>query len=59
MCAVLTGQGSYIIDVVVKASNVKRFERLLSSLNATILPIQLENNTDISDISVTTGEWQS
>lgn len=59
MCAVLTGQWNYIIDVVVKASNVETFERLLSSLNATILPIQLDNNTDISDISVATGEWQS
>ncbi|XP_030260214.1 adhesion G protein-coupled receptor F5-like [Sparus aurata] len=51
---VLTGQWNYIIDVVVKASNVETFERLLSSLNATILPIQLDNNTDISDISVAT-----
>lgn len=56
MCAVLTGQWNYIIDAVVKAPNAETFERIVSALKATVLPIQLDNNTDISDISVTTGE---
>ncbi|XP_070706014.1 adhesion G protein-coupled receptor F5-like [Pempheris klunzingeri] len=51
---VLTGQWNYIIDVVVNASNVETFEQIRSSLNTTSLPIQLDNNTEISDISVTT-----
>uniref|UniRef100_A0A8C9XAZ4 Adhesion G protein-coupled receptor F5 n=1 Tax=Sander lucioperca TaxID=283035 RepID=A0A8C9XAZ4_SANLU len=52
--AVPTGQWEYIIDVVVNVSNVETFELSLSSLNATSLPIQLDNNIEISDISITT-----
>lgn len=54
--AVLTGQWSYIIDVVVNVSDVETFERIRPALSATSLPIQLDNNTEISDISITTGE---
>ncbi|XP_049914783.1 mucin-17-like isoform X5 [Epinephelus moara] len=49
-----TGQWNYIIDVVVNASNVETFEQIRSSLNATSLPNQLDNNTKVSDISITT-----
>lgn len=44
-----------MIDVVVNASDVEAFEQIRSSLNGTALPIQLDNNTEISDISITTG----
>ncbi|XP_049446569.1 uncharacterized protein LOC125897346 isoform X10 [Epinephelus fuscoguttatus] len=49
-----TSQWNYIIDVVVNASNVETFEQIRSSLNATSLPSQLDNNTKVSDISITT-----
>ncbi|XP_050928043.1 uncharacterized protein LOC127142673 [Lates calcarifer] len=51
---VLTDQWNYMIDVVVNASDVEAFEQIRSSLNGTALPIQLDNNTEISDISITT-----
>lgn len=50
----LTSQWNYIVDVVVNTSNVGTFEQFWSSLNATSLPIQFDNNTNISDISITT-----
>ncbi|XP_040919850.1 uncharacterized threonine-rich GPI-anchored glycoprotein PJ4664.02-like isoform X5 [Toxotes jaculatrix] len=52
--SVLTDQWDYVIDVVVNASNAETFEQLQSSLNATGFPIQLDNNTKISDINITT-----
>ncbi|XP_027140127.1 uncharacterized protein adgrf8 [Larimichthys crocea] len=51
---VTTGQWDYIIDVVMNVSNVETFELIQNSLNATSLPIQLDNNTKITDVSVTT-----
>ncbi|XP_069371184.1 mucin-2-like [Paralichthys olivaceus] len=51
---VLTDQWKYIIDVEVNASDAETFELIRSSLNATGLPIQLDNQTVISDISITT-----
>ncbi|XP_041814179.1 uncharacterized threonine-rich GPI-anchored glycoprotein PJ4664.02-like isoform X3 [Chelmon rostratus] len=50
----LPGQWNYTIDVVVNASDVETFEQFWSSLNATSFPIQLDNKTNISDISITT-----
>lgn len=55
--AVHTGQWNYMIDVEVNASDVETFERILSVLNNTSLPIQLGNMTEISDIGITTGEY--
>ncbi|KAM7367587.1 hypothetical protein PAMP_013873 [Pampus punctatissimus] len=51
---VLTGQWNYIVDVVVNASDVETFEQIQSFLNTTSLPIQLDNMTEISSISITT-----
>lgn len=58
MFAVLTGQWNYNIEVVVNASNAEIFELIQSSLNATSFPIKVDNNTEITDISTTTGEQQ-
>ncbi|XP_060947074.1 adhesion G-protein coupled receptor F1-like [Limanda limanda] len=52
--AVLTGQWKYSIDVVVNVSDAQTFELIRSSLNATDLPAQIDNQTEISDISTTT-----
>lgn len=53
--AVLSPQWSYAVDVAVNVSNAETFELFLNSLNAASFPLQLDNNTDISDISITTG----
>ncbi|KAM9339668.1 adhesion G-protein coupled receptor F1-like [Symphorus nematophorus] len=50
----LTGQWTYIIEVVVNTSNVETFEQIRSSLNAISFPVQFDNNTDISDVNITT-----
>ncbi|KAM7395024.1 hypothetical protein PAMA_006664 [Pampus argenteus] len=47
---VLTDQWNYIVDVV---SDVETFEQIQSFLNTTSLPIQLDNMTEISSISLT------
>lgn len=54
--AVPTRQWNYIIDVVVNVSDVETFEWIRSYLNTTSLPIQLDNTTAISNISITTGQ---
>ncbi|XP_059212958.1 uncharacterized protein LOC131991519 [Centropristis striata] len=49
-----TNQWDYIVDVVLNPSDVATLEQLRFALNASTLPIQLDNNTEISDISITT-----
>ncbi|XP_051264162.1 uncharacterized protein LOC127367939 isoform X8 [Dicentrarchus labrax] len=51
---VLTDEWNYILDVVVNASSAQTFEQIRFALNATSLPIQLDNNTEITDVVVTT-----
>ncbi|XP_037607402.1 uncharacterized protein adgrf8 isoform X2 [Sebastes umbrosus] len=49
-----TGQWNYIVEVVLNVSNVQTFELIRSALNASRLPIRLDNSTEISDVSITT-----
>ncbi|XP_053300848.1 adhesion G protein-coupled receptor F5 isoform X2 [Pleuronectes platessa] len=49
-----TGKWKYSIDVIVNVSDAQTFELIRSSLNATDLPAQIDNQTEISDISITT-----
>lgn len=56
ICAELTGQWNYIIDIIVNTPNAENFEQLGLALNVTRLPIRLNNSIDISDVSITTGE---
>lgn len=53
--AALPHQWNYIVDVVVNASDEETFGLFRDSLNAISFPLQLDNNTDITDISITTG----
>ncbi|XP_035534980.1 adhesion G protein-coupled receptor F5-like [Morone saxatilis] len=52
--SVLTDKWNYILDVVVNTSSAQTFEQIRFALNATSLPIQLDNNTEITDVVVTT-----
>ncbi|XP_028253417.1 uncharacterized protein adgrf6 isoform X5 [Parambassis ranga] len=45
---------NYTVEIVLNSTNVRSAEQLLSAFNATSFPIQLDNNTQISEISVTT-----
>ncbi|TNM94598.1 hypothetical protein fugu_017357, partial [Takifugu bimaculatus] len=50
----LPHQWNYIVDVVVNASDAETFGLFRDSLNAVSFPQQLDNNTNITDISITT-----
>lgn len=50
-----TGEGNYIINVIVNTSDVEALEKIWSSLNSTSFPVQLDNATEISEIGVNTG----
>lgn len=52
-----TGHWNYTIDVVVNASNTETLEQIRSSLNSANFPVKIDNNTDISNISITTGKY--
>ncbi|MEQ2237753.1 hypothetical protein ILYODFUR_026255, partial [Ilyodon furcidens] len=52
--AVLSYPGTYAANIFLNASNVETYEEILSTLNATSYPLQIDNNTDIQDITVTT-----
>ncbi|XP_074471602.1 uncharacterized protein LOC141756056 isoform X3 [Sebastes fasciatus] len=49
-----TGQWNYIVEIVLNVSNVQTFELIRSALNASRLPIRLDNSTEISNVSITT-----
>ncbi|MEQ2302715.1 hypothetical protein AMECASPLE_009553, partial [Ameca splendens] len=51
---VLSDPGTYAATILLNASNIETYEQLLSTLNATSYPLQLDNNTEIQDITVTT-----
>lgn len=53
--AVLPHQWNYIVDVVVNASDAETFGLFRNSLNVISFPLQLDNNTHITDVSITTG----
>lgn len=53
--AALAHQWNYIVDVVVNASDAETFGLFRDSLNAVIFPLQLDNNTHLTDVSITTG----
>ncbi|XP_043962767.1 mucin-17-like [Gambusia affinis] len=52
--AVLSNSEIYSANILLNASNVGTYEQLLSSLNATSYPLQLDNTTELRDITVTT-----
>ncbi|MEQ2161537.1 hypothetical protein GOODEAATRI_010556, partial [Goodea atripinnis] len=51
---VLSYPGTYAANIFLNASNVETYEEILSTLNATSYPLQIDNNTEIQDITVTT-----
>ncbi|KAK5600630.1 hypothetical protein CRENBAI_001360 [Crenichthys baileyi] len=51
---VLSDPGTYTATILLNASNVETYEQLLLTLNASSYPLQLDNNTEIQDITVTT-----
>lgn len=55
MSAALPQQWNYIVDVVVNASDAETFRLFQNSLDAIGFPLQLNNNTHITDVSITTG----
>ncbi|PWA27682.1 hypothetical protein CCH79_00000285, partial [Gambusia affinis] len=50
----LSNSEIYSASILLNASNVGTYEQLLSSLNATSYPLQLDNTTELRDITVTT-----
>ncbi|XP_027895956.1 adhesion G protein-coupled receptor F5-like isoform X2 [Xiphophorus couchianus] len=51
---VLSDSEIYSANILLNASSVGTYEQLLSTLNATSYPLQLDNTTEIRDITVTT-----
>lgn len=54
--AVLLDPGIYTASILINTSNAENYEQLLSNLNATSFPLEIDNVTEIQDITVTTGE---
>ncbi|XP_008396833.1 uncharacterized protein LOC103458064, partial [Poecilia reticulata] len=52
--SVLSDPRIYSANILLNASNVETYEQLLSTLNTTSYPLQLDNTTEIQDITVTT-----
>ncbi|XP_027867850.1 adhesion G protein-coupled receptor F5-like [Xiphophorus couchianus] len=52
--SVLSDSEIYSANILLNASSVGTYEQLLSTLNATSYPLQLDNTTEIRDITVTT-----
>ncbi|XP_023203871.1 uncharacterized threonine-rich GPI-anchored glycoprotein PJ4664.02-like isoform X2 [Xiphophorus maculatus] len=52
--SVLSDSEIYSANILLNASSVGTYEQLLSTLNATSYPLQLDNATEIQDITVTT-----
>ncbi|XP_068199381.1 uncharacterized protein [Antennarius striatus] len=51
---VRNGQQNYIIEIAANVSDVESLEAIRSFLDSGPFPVQLDDNTDISDISITT-----
>ncbi|XP_007576205.2 adhesion G protein-coupled receptor F5-like [Poecilia formosa] len=52
--SVLSDSEIYSANILLNASNVETYEQLLSTLNTTSYPLQLDNTTEVQDITVTT-----
>ncbi|XP_054900683.1 uncharacterized protein LOC129369293 [Poeciliopsis prolifica] len=52
--SVLSDPNIYSANILLNASNVETYEQLLSTLNVTSYPLQLDNTTEIQNITVTT-----
>uniref|UniRef100_A0A3Q2FFE4 Adhesion G protein-coupled receptor F5-like n=1 Tax=Cyprinodon variegatus TaxID=28743 RepID=A0A3Q2FFE4_CYPVA len=52
--AVLLDPGIYTASILINTSNAENYEQLLSNLNATSFPLEIDNVTEIQDITVTT-----
>lgn len=57
ICAALLSprKWNYIVDVVVNTSNAETFALLRDSLEAIKFPLQLDNDTNVTEINITTG----
>ncbi|XP_015247444.1 PREDICTED: adhesion G protein-coupled receptor F5-like [Cyprinodon variegatus] len=51
---VLLDPGIYTASILINTSNAENYEQLLSNLNATSFPLEIDNVTEIQDITVTT-----
>ncbi|XP_036003545.1 uncharacterized protein PB18E9.04c [Fundulus heteroclitus] len=50
----LSDPGIFSANILLNVSNTETYEQLLSTLNSTSYPLQLDNNTEIQNITVTT-----
>ena len=54
---VQTNQWLYIIDIEMNVSDMKTIQDFKSFVNSSSVPILLNNNTAITEIGITTGEF--